>query len=106
MKGVSEPISRILKTAGIKVAMKPHNTLRKELVHPKDRDSLVEKAGVVYQVNCKQCDAAYIGQTGRHLYERIKEHRSAVKKGYTRQSGIAEHAYEKHHDIDWDGVQI
>ena len=106
VKGVSEPISRILRTAGIKVAMKPHNTLRKELVHPKDRDSLMEKAGVVYQVNCKQCDAAYIGQTGRHLYERIKEHRSAVEKGYTRQSGIAEHAYEKHHDIDWDGVQI
>ena len=66
----------------------------------------MEKAEVVYQVNCKQCDASYIGQTGRHLYERIKEHCSAVEKGYTRQSGIAEHAYEKHHDIDWDGVQI
>ena len=29
-----------------------------------------------------------------------------MEKGYTRQSGIAEHAYDKHHNIDWDAVQV
>ena len=57
-------------------------------------------------MDCKECDASYIGQTGRHLKERLKEHRSALEKGYTQNSGIAEHAYEAHHEISWDTVQV
>ena len=106
MQGVTEPISRILSTAGLKVAMKPHCTLRQLLVHPKDKEEDLNKAGVVYKVDCKECDASYIGQTGRHLKERIKEHRSALEKGNTQNSGIAEHAYEAHHEISWDTVCV
>ena len=40
------------------------------------------------------------------MRERLKEHRKAVEKGDTRLSGIAEHAFEAHHEIDWDSVQI
>ena len=86
--------------------MKPHLTLRQLLVHPKDKDADLDKAGVVYQVDCKECDASYIGQTGRHLRERLKEHKSALEKGYTQNSGIAEHAYSAHHEISWDTVQV
>ena len=42
----------------------------------------VEKAlrsGVVYQIKCPRCQACYVGQTGRHLTTRFKEHQS--KKG-------------------------
>ena len=42
----------------------------------------VEKAlrsGVVYQISCPRCKACYVGQTGRHLTTRFKEHQS--KKG-------------------------
>ena len=34
---VSERVARVYKSYGIAAAMKPHNTLRKELVHPKDK---------------------------------------------------------------------
>lgn len=32
-------------------------------------------SNVVYQFNCHQCNAAYIGETARHLCTRIKEHK-------------------------------
>ena len=32
------------------------------------------KSGVVYQLTCPRCSASYVGQTGRHLQTRLKEH--------------------------------
>ena len=37
VKGLSESTSRIMKKHGIIVSMRPHYTLRKALVHPKDK---------------------------------------------------------------------
>ena len=39
----------------------------------------VLRSGVVYQIKCPRCQACYVGQTGRHLTTRFKEHQS--KKG-------------------------
>jgi predicted GIY-YIG superfamily endonuclease len=36
--------------------------------------------GVVYRVSC-ECGATYIGETGRSLEVRLKEHKRAVKCG-------------------------
>lgn len=32
------------------------------------------KSGVVYELTCPRCSARYVGQTGRHLQVRFKEH--------------------------------
>jgi len=32
------------------------------------------RSGVIYQINCAVCNAAYVGQTGRHLLTRFAEH--------------------------------
>ena len=40
----------------------------------------MQKCGVVYQVDCLSCDSTYIGETGRKLETRIKEHRSEAEK--------------------------
>jgi len=34
----------------------------------------VLRSGVVYKIECAVCSAAYVGQTGRHLQTRFKEH--------------------------------
>ena len=39
-----------------------------------------EKCGVVYELSCKDCDSMYIGETGRWLSDRIKEHKKDVEK--------------------------
>ena len=34
----------------------------------------VLKSGIVYEIQCPCCAACYVGQTGRHLQTRLKEH--------------------------------
>ena len=104
VKGVTEPITRILQDSGFKVAMKPHRNLRQELVAPKD--PVKDKLGVVYEIDCAECDAKYVGQTGRNLSQRVKEHRTATEKGQILKSGIAQHAWDAHHDIAWDNIKV
>ena len=106
VKGITEAISRILHTAGFKVAMKPCRTLREELVAPKDKVSLLDKAGVVYQIPCGECDASYIGQTSKNLRDRVKQHRTATDKGKIDDSAIAEHSWSSHHNIDWENIKV
>ena len=102
VKGVAEPISRILRSTSVQVAMKPQQTLRQLLVRPKDKLKPEEKSGVVYKIDCEDCSASYIGQTGRQLSVRIKEHRRATEKGNTLDSGIAEHVAHTGHGINWN----
>ena len=75
MKGLSEAFSRILKIYRICTAVRPHTTLRNLLVHPKDKISDEEKPEVVYKIPCKNCERVYVGETGRPLGTRVKEHR-------------------------------
>ena len=44
---------------------KPTNTIENFLVHPKDQTADQDKYGVIYQLNCQQCDHFYIRQSGR-----------------------------------------
>ena len=52
-------------------------TLRKlKTVLPSLKPSVdkLMKSGVVYQLTCPRCSASYVGQTGRHMQTRLKEH--------------------------------
>ena len=65
IQGTSERIGRILKKHSIRVAHKPSVTLKSKLCQIKDKREVSERAGVVYQINCNNCPAKYIGETGR-----------------------------------------
>ena len=103
--GVSEKISRALRKHGVVCAFKPHVTLRRKLVHPKDKTKPSEKCGVVYDIPCSNCEANYIGQSGRRLQTRIDEHSAAVGKGST-SSAVAIHTLQTGHLINWGEVKI
>ena len=77
VKGLSEKISRIFRKRNISTAMKPHCTLRRMLVSPKDK---TEPREGVYTINCQNCDGVYIGETKRSLSTRVKEHKDEVEK--------------------------
>ena len=38
------------------------------------------KKNVVFKISCKDCDATYVGQTGRQLKTRISEYRSHINR--------------------------
>ena len=69
--GTSERISRIFRKYDINVAHQPSRKIKNELCHLKDRRSVNERAGVVYQLDCGDCNASYIGETGQVKYRMI-----------------------------------
>ena len=80
-------------------------TLRTELVHVKGQIMADKQKGVVYRVNCNTCNQTYIGETGRTLKVRLKEHHRAVNVSDAN-NGIAVHANEHDHPVDWSSAKI
>ncbi|CAN7978756.1 unnamed protein product, partial [Ixodes persulcatus] len=75
VRGTSDSIRRALTPLGIRTVFKPAYTLAKAFSKPKDVTPANAQTGVVYKVNCVDCDATYIGETGRRRSTRLKEHR-------------------------------
>ena len=79
----TEAVARLIRKTGVKVHIKPYNTIRQRLVHPKDKHPIMNQAGAVYRIGCDNCDAVYVGETERVLEARIKEHhRSSSPVGH------------------------
>ena len=84
VRHLSKTIRRILSPLGVYTCFRPHHTLRQALVHLKDHTPLQQQAGVVYRIPCGSCEKVYIGQTGRTLDHRLKEHRRTLVLGNVR----------------------
>ena len=106
MQGVSELISRILTQVGIGVALKPHHTLFLLFRNPKDAINFEQKRGLVYQISCRDCNAVYVGETGRSVRTRKREHAAAFKTFNTRKSALSQHVMDFNHRIDRNNVKI
>jgi len=104
IKGTSETISRILEPYNIRVAHKPTTTLRHLLTKVKDRDEPNNRQGAVYKIKFSDCQASYIGETGRNLNTRLTEHKRATRNGDAN-NHIAVHHQLTNHNIDWDFAQ-
>ena len=63
VKGLSEPIARILQKHNVKTGHKS-KTLRNHLVNVKDKVCPEMQKGAVYQIKC-ECGESYIGESGR-----------------------------------------
>lgn len=57
-------------------------------------------------MECRDCDASYVGQTGRTLKTRISEYRNHINRNTDQKSVITEHRLEHTHDFYWDSVKI
>ena len=106
VQGVSEKIGRILKQQKVKVAYKPQLTINSLFPRPKERDdSDRQKSGIVYKINCTQCNFVYYGQTERSLKTRIAEHKKAVA-GFDQNSKVASHVNHFSHNMDFENVKV
>ena len=70
----------------------------------KDKEQPYDRQGAVYKINCADCQATYIGGTGRNLNMRLTEHKRSTKNG-DKTNNIAEHHRQTKHNIDWDSAQ-
>ena len=48
----------------------------------------------------------YVGETGRSIRTRKREHADVVKTFNTKKSALSQHVMDFDHRIDWDNVKI
>ena len=105
VQGVSEPLRRCLEQQGIHTVFKSETTLRSHLVRPKDTVDPAKQDGVVYRIPC-ECGKVYIGETGRFMHERIKEHDRDIRLARTQTSAVSVHAHKTGHYPLWNEVKF
>ena len=71
------------------------------IVCPYGKRGDCSKLGVVYQLECLSCNAVYIGETGRMLSIRVKEHMANKRKGNPG-SPLGKHRIEEHRGDEFD----
>ncbi len=78
VKSVSELIARHHRT--FHFAHNPTKSLRGILVNVGDTLPTLKQRDAVYHIPSSDCPNAYVGQTGRQLLARAKEHKGAVRR--------------------------
>ena len=105
IKGLTEPLTRLLRNNRIRATSRPLKTLQQEFISLKSRPPVDQQTKVVYKIPCADCPWSYIGETGRCLKTRVTEHirnTKAFKKG----SNIATHTWLNDHSIDFNSAHL
>jgi len=61
---------------------------------------------VVYKLNCRDCNASYVGQIGRLLKSRIAEHKNYINRNTMAHSVITDHRIGFSYEFDWENVEV
>jgi hypothetical protein len=69
------------------------------------KDDLGLKIPGVYRIPC-ECGKVYIGQTGRSIEARCKEHMRHTRLDQPEKSAVAEHSINSGHQIDFNSVSV
>ena len=105
VKNVSEATARLLKPFGIGVAHKPALTIRQRLMKPKDPLPMTEQSAVVYSIPCQDCDARYVGETGKRLGTRLHERQLAINRE-DKLSMVYSHMQQRKHVFAFDKTRV
>ena len=103
IQGVSEQLTRVFRKQGVTTYHKPVNTIRQQLVYPKDPTPMEKKCGVVYKIQCGDCEEAYIGETARPFGVRFREH---VKSTRSSTTAVGDHLRNTRHALDLSSSSI
>lgn len=91
----------LLKNFNVNVVFSNNNTIKGSLI----KNSVTAQKGCVYNIPCKECDQFYIGQTGKALSVRIKQHKNSVRYGQE-SNAIFVHFRDLDHQIDWNNAKV
>ena len=99
----AEVISRTLEKAGTKVSMTSGRKTKEILERKPNQTSDTTPKSVVYEIPCGGCRKSYVGETGRGVKTRLKEHRSDAKYHRTSNAIIL---HIDNHLPDWENTRI
>jgi hypothetical protein len=102
----SEKFNNVTRPLNVRISYQSLNKLNKIIKVHKDPLPDSSQSNIVYKINCLDCDASYVGQSGRQLNTRVKEHKSHIIRNNPNRSVITEHRLNYGHDFDWENVKI
>jgi hypothetical protein len=68
------------------------------------RDAL-QTSQCIYSIPC-ECGRSYIGETGRPIAVRLREHRRNLQEDLLVKSKLVQHAYEEGQRVGWDDARV
>ncbi|KYN09517.1 hypothetical protein ALC57_18364 [Trachymyrmex cornetzi] len=105
-EGIDGKFREVVRDLDVNLSFYSLNKLNCFIGPQKDRLSNLQQKNVIYKINCKDCDASYVGQTKRTLKTRVKEHKNDIRKSNGNLSVLSEHRLELNHEFDWDDVKV
>lgn len=103
VQGTTDKISKILRRHQIKTIFKPHRKLH-SFMRPIKSQIPLHSSGV-YKIPCS-CESVYVGQTGRLVSTRLKEHMRHTKNQHTEKSALADHSVNTKHLINFEETSV
>uniref|UniRef100_A0A8D8LXS3 GIY-YIG domain-containing protein n=1 Tax=Cacopsylla melanoneura TaxID=428564 RepID=A0A8D8LXS3_9HEMI len=104
----SYKVEKTMKTLvpSIKFGHKSYNPLKSNFFsNLKDSDKKDENSGIVYKLDCNDCNSSYIGESGQFLKKRMYQHKYDIKNEKT-STALSAHAFENNHNFNFDEVKI
>ena len=105
MQGISEKAASILRPYNVQLSSNATKTIKSELCKLKNKRKNQEQSDVVYKLNCNDCNACYVGETGRQLKERRAEHQRDVEKR-SALSNIYQHTRQTGHEFNFEEIKV
>jgi hypothetical protein len=66
----------------------------------------LKKIGVIYCIECKDYEKVYIGQTGKEIEIRMKQHEEKYRLGDDQSSTLVEHAEKMNHRFNFEEPNV
>ncbi|BHF61403.1 hypothetical protein SprV_0100437700 [Sparganum proliferum] len=74
-------------------------------MRPKDPLPVTEQSAVVYSIPCQNCDARYVGETGKRLGTRLHEHQLAINRK-DKLSLVYGNTLERNHNFAFEKARV
>ena len=106
VEGATEKLRRILRSHKVRSTFCIKMTLCKLLCKPKDWVATEDKNSIVYEIDCRNCQAVYFGESKRSLKSRSDEHKRSARNCDCDKNEIAKHCWEADHNFNWDQKEV
>jgi hypothetical protein len=97
-------MKRIGQRNNIRRVFNSKETLRSKLVNFKPKKEPKSAKEVIYEIQC-ECGKSYIGETGRKLETRLKEHKASLRRWDPEISKLTEHSVTLEHRFKFEEAQ-
>ena len=96
----------ILRSHKIRSTFYTEMTLHKFFCKPMNRVAKGDKNNITYEIDCRNPEAVYFGESKQSLKSCSDEHERSFRNYNCDKTEIAKHCWEVDHDFNWDQKKV